>query len=68
MFKLGVKYDVVYLQTTKVFNKPKPIEVEIKLNKLMFYKSTGCFYVFWTGSAFVKILKSKLVRYEEYKG
>lgn len=59
--KLGCYYDITYLQKQKVFNKPKKIDTAITLNKLMFYKTTPCYYIFWTGREQVRIARKALL-------
>lgn len=59
--KLGKQYDITYLQRQKVFNNPHKIETAITLNNLMFYKTTACLYVFWTGSEQVRISRKTLL-------
>lgn len=61
----GLKYDITFNQSKKVFNKPKPVDIPVTLNKLMYYKSTEHYFVFWTGSSYLKILRAKFVKARE---
>lgn len=64
-FKKGCRYDVIYSHAQKVFNKPKLVSVEITLKNLMFYKSTECYYIFWTDKEFVRIAKKQFISAEK---
>lgn len=70
-FLVGKRYDIEYLVKQKQnkrydFNKKdKSITILTKLNNVMFYKSTPCYFVFWTGSSCIKISKETIKSYYE---
>lgn len=64
-FKTACYYDVTYKKTIfNRWNKNKDF-IEITLNKLMFWYSTNCYYVFWTGSSMVCIKKDLVISVNE---
>lgn len=64
MFKLGKYYDVTYKQKERLF-KNKIGYINLTLHNLMFYKSTDCYFVFWTGKQIIRINKKNLINFEE---
>lgn len=64
-FKLAKRYDVTYLSSVKKFAEKKAT-ISITLKDLMFYKSTPCYYIFWTGSEQIRLKKNSVQDIKEH--
>ena len=62
---LGCYYDVCFKKHYKKSINGVENTFETTLNKLMFWYSTNCYYVFWTGSELVRIRKDLIISIKE---